>query len=242
MDPTGRLVAASGRNGTLEIIEVSTGKRFAELAAEQGSFTHAEFLDDQKLLGIVDFSLESPAWTANVWDAKAARKLDQLSRHESEVTALATHPDGNAFAIGVGPTIEVYPLDPSTGALLSQLGGHSKNISQLAFSPDGALLASVCNDETVRIWDWSHETELRRLDCKTTVQCVAFSPDGRTIVTGDHHGSVRCWNTESGQELIHLQAKFAVRKLQFSSDGKRLVCWSHGPPPSEEIRVWTVEQ
>jgi WD40 repeat protein len=242
MTGSGKLLATTGPGGTLEIIECPTGRRIALMADKRGSFIQAEFLGrDGTLLGIVDSSQgQDAAWSASVWDPATARELYQLPRYQSNVTALATHPNSSRFAVGAGPTIEVYDLP--TGNRLAQFGDHSKNITQLAFSPDGTLLASVCQDETAKIWDWTHKTELHRLigSYSTLVHCIAFSPDGRTVVTGEH-GGVRFWNTKSGQEMIQLSIPGNAKRLQFSADGKRLACWI-SKAPRDEWRVWSIER
>ena len=221
-------------------------RRVAMLSDARGPFVRAEFLsEDDALLGIADCSHgQRPAWCAAVWNVLDGRVLYQLPRKNSELTALATNPRHNLFAIGNGSVAEIYDL--STGTLRARLAGHSSDVCQLAFSPDGNLVASVCNDHIARVWDWAHETELHQLigSYAAVFSCLAFSPDGRTLVTGEHGGWVRFWNTESGLEMINLRVYGQPMLLKFSPNAKRLACWSTNASTEgqHEVRIWSVER
>lgn len=66
-------------------------------------------------------------------------------------TSLAFDPGGGILAAGL-ESGAIRFFDPTTGDLLAQLAAHESWVSGLAFSPDGRLLASVSDDEMVRIW------------------------------------------------------------------------------------------
>ncbi|MFF7764233.1 helix-turn-helix domain-containing protein [Streptomyces griseorubiginosus] len=70
------------------------------------------------------------------------------------------------------------------------------HVSALAFSPDGAMLATVDDYGTVRLWDpMSHEPLGSPFtDHENYVQAMAFSPDGTLLATGDTSGTVRLWD------------------------------------------------
>jgi WD40 repeat protein len=246
ISPAGGLLAVCPPAGTLEIVEVATGKQTALLADDRGSFYLAAFVqNDRALLGIVDCAPNTLTWTAGVWDTATGRLLHKLPYYESELGALATHPNGNLFAISAGPNIRVYEL--FTGRLVAKHDGHSDKIHQLAFSPNGRLLVSAGSDGTARIWDWANGPDLRNLVGKygATIHCCAFSPDGRTLVTADSIGQVKFWNTASGQEMMQLHTNFRdLWRLQFSTDGNRLACWSADPVTRGKfhVRVWSIER
>lgn len=68
-------------------------------------------------------------------------------------------------------------------------------VNSIAFSPDGQLLAVVCDDGTLTIFDYINE---RVLDVYRSyygaLLCVTWSPDGRYVLTGGQDDLVSIWS------------------------------------------------
>ncbi|EMC99686.1 hypothetical protein BAUCODRAFT_21438 [Baudoinia panamericana UAMH 10762] len=68
-------------------------------------------------------------------------------------------------------------------------------INNMAFSPDGQLLAVVCDDGCLTIFDYINE---RVLDVYRSyyggMLCVTWSPDGRYVLTGGQDDLVSIWS------------------------------------------------
>ncbi|HLK58323.1 MAG TPA: AAA-like domain-containing protein, partial [Chthonomonadaceae bacterium] len=96
------------------------------------------------------------------------------------------------------------------------------------FSLDGRMMALLCKDHTIRLWDMTtmHKREWPFDDKE--VFPAAFSPDGKLLAsgTGDYtirEFTIRLWDTDS-RRLIHTFRGHtnAIGTLTFSPDGKLL--------------------
>jgi len=78
---------------------------------------------------------------------------------------------------------------------------HSGWIRAVAVSPDGKLVASVGNDQIVRLWNHAEGTLLRELPGhESHIYNVAFHPSGETLLSGDLHGHLFDWEIASGNK------------------------------------------
>ena len=121
-----------------------------------------------------------------------------LSQGADGVTALASSPDSRWLAAGCGNNdhnVHVWDLADLAAGTNVTLAGHSGWITGLAFSPNGQTLASVSDDHTLRLWDFSRKTERLRFQGNTeTVSALAWSTNEQDLVTGAADGSVRYWD------------------------------------------------
>jgi WD40 repeat protein len=102
------------------------------------------------------------------------------------------------------------------------------NLHGIAFSPDGALLATVANDELIRLWDVASGTLRTSLDGRKDGErrsslggLVAFSRDSRTLAT-THEKRITLWDVASGRKLKSLPDVGHAWALDFSPDGRYL--------------------
>ncbi len=216
--PDGRHLASGGRDSTIRMWDVVTGKVVRTLQGHTDSVTCVVFHPDGRQLASA-----SEDGTIKLWDAASGRERLTLKGHAGEVLWIRFSPDGRYLASASleGP-IKLW--DAASGQERLTLKGHSGEVWSVAFSPDGRQLASAGGDETIKLWDVA--TGRERLTLKGHnggVRSVAFSPEGKRLVSAGEDRSLRLWSVESGEELMTLRGHLdEVAHAVFSPDGSRL--------------------
>ena len=120
--------------------------------------------------------------------------------------------------------------------LVRTLRGHKGYIGRIAWSPDGRMLASPCQDQTIRLWDAETGERLRTLEGHTgAVWSVAFDPAGRTLASGSDDNTVKLWEPTSGKLVRTLKRlQSAVNSVAFDPAGHILA--SGGADGA--VRLW----
>jgi WD40 repeat protein len=88
--------------------------------------------------------------------------LNVVSSADSKLWAITDHKQIN--------------LVNSAGAAVGLFEGHKENVSDVGFSPDGKLLASVCRDGTLHVWNIAAKKPQVTKERPGRFTCVAWSP------------------------------------------------------------------
>ncbi|MEB3161261.1 MAG: caspase family protein, partial [Synechocystis sp.] len=107
-------------------------------------------------------------------------------------------------------------------------------ITRTAVSPDGQWIASVGQEGTVKVRDWSGKTQGEIDTQQGPVMNLAFSPDSQTLAIAEGNGTIRLINLQ-GETIRTLTGHTdMVKGLGFSPDGQLLA--SGGV--DEQVRIW----
>ncbi|MCB0188562.1 MAG: WD40 repeat domain-containing protein, partial [Caldilineaceae bacterium] len=144
--PDGKLIAASGKNGTAKLFSAPSGKeKFTVLEADHHTIDVA-FTPDSKTLAVA-----LGDGTIHLFNTETGDESNVLEGHAEAVTSIAFSPDGALLASGsTDSTVGIW--DVSTGQRLATLEGHEDAVLSVAFSPAGTYLASGGNDKAFRLW------------------------------------------------------------------------------------------
>jgi len=177
-------------------------------------------------LGLVYLWQAPSGWTA------ADVSLVRVSTNRyGKITGLAFSSNGANLASGNGSGSN-YVYQVSNGSVLTTRPAYNTSVgpaavTSIAFSSAG-LLASGCDDATLRVWDSSWiQVWTTNSSHASNVTAIAFSPDGRLLASASLDQTIRIWSTTNWTCLQTLTSPTnAFTTLAFSPDGQTLVSGS----------------
>jgi len=144
LSPDGSTLAIAGRDRTLRIRDLPSGKERQCGEAPSTVLSMALSADGKRLLTGCANGLVS------LWDAEAVGAVRDLTGHRGSVTWVTIAADGKTVASG-GQDSLVRVTGLQEGARVRELGGHRGRISAVFLLPDRGLVSSA-SDGSVRIW------------------------------------------------------------------------------------------
>jgi len=127
-----------------------------------------------------------------LWDVVEGA-VQELTRLDAGVLALAFSHDGTRLAIGASSQIIIWDMQENTP--LYTLQGHDGVVLSLVFEDSDRFLVSGSGDRTVRLWNMLSGTpiDLEPLLHDGQVNRVGLLYQNRMIVTGDSAGELTFW-------------------------------------------------
>nr|WP_242018442.1 AAA family ATPase [Pseudanabaena sp. FACHB-1998] len=162
--------------------------------------------------------------TVRIWNTDGTLKQELLG-HEGIVYGVSYSPDGKKLvSSSTDKTVRVW--DAETGKLLNLLNIHGAELIYATFSPDQKILATLGNDNKIKLWQWDDTNSpklLQVLEGHTKeVWGISFSPDNRFIASTSNDQTVKVWNVNNGQNVMTMESAHVNGGLAiaYSRDGK----------------------
>ncbi len=241
-----QILASGSADQTVRLWDVSTGQVLRTISGHTDGVWSVAFSPDNHIL-----ASGSHDQTVKLWDVSTGQILRTLQGH-NWVWSIAFDLQGKVLASGSADQI-VRLWDINTGQILRTISGHSNGIWSVAFShaslgeakphpqlaPQGTTLASVSDDQTIRLWDVNTGQILRTISGHSSgVWSVAFCPQGMTLASGSDDQTVKLWDVSTGQCLktLHEHTDW-VWSVTFSPDGRIIASGS----VDRTVRLWNVD-
>jgi WD40 repeat protein/tRNA A-37 threonylcarbamoyl transferase component Bud32 len=232
--PDGRMLLMATAEGGLWLTQLAPGAVSLPVCLQtNGSqFRETAFSDQGKWVAAADGD------ALRVWDLKGQPPGLGFTLAAGNFEKLRFSRDESLLGAVTGPFMTertVLVWDVARGKEFARYQPHRDEISDLDFSPDGSVLATVCWDNTSKLFDLRTRQETRTLRGQLlALFSVCFSPDGRRLATGTGGDEILIWDLETGREVLVLKEhRNDVTMLRFlptgdsllSGDGKTLHLW-----------------
>jgi WD40 repeat protein len=261
------LLASAGQDFTVRLWNAKDGSPVKTLKGHSEKVTSLSFSRDTEILASA--SLDG---TVRLWDGKNGQFLKMLKFADPDKISNAVvrfSANGTYLAVASnGGDVQLWQLDqkndkkPEKPTQITAINFVAKpgikafdaksvvgGTIGISFSPDSKKLATMGDDEIVKIWTLGNSAKLT-LELKPTEDKAVtkfsmhrmwsmqtqFSPDGKMLVTNTNGSMIRLWDlNDRTASLLHGHSD-GVSSLDFSPDGKRLI--SGGIDNS--VRVWDI--
>lgn len=236
-------VVLGQENGTVQVLEVPSGKLLATLLGHTKTVLHCQFSQNGQTL-----ITSSEDTTIRVWRWQSGESK-VLQGHKEQVRCFAllsnSPNDPKLLSWSYDGTVKVWDIE--SGEKLQDIEAHRGAILCCHVSPDGCLFATTSADKTAKLWrceSWQCVLTLSgHQDC---VRSCRFSWDSQRLATGDDNGEIRLWSVTDGS-LLKICSRDSkdgldslhggwVTDLHFSPDNSLLVS------TGGYIKWWSVEK
>ncbi len=212
--PDGKLIATSGRDGTVQVSDVSTRKKLWVFPIPaDGAKASLAFHPFQAILATAREDLR-------FWDLRDGKQLNLLADAPTKgVASVIFSPDGKWLGLGMHNG-QVVIWNSVTGLQSHSFHEHSARINALCFSHNGRFLASGGNDNRVALYEVWKGVPKHLEGHFDYVFGLAFAPDDKTLVSTSWDGTIRFWSLANYQVALKLAHDGGgVHSVAFSPTG-----------------------
>ncbi|MFT4560097.1 MAG: WD40 repeat protein, partial [Planctomycetaceae bacterium] len=234
--PTGDMIAAAGRNGTVVCWSITTRTTIWTSQFGTSDVRDLSFSPDGEFLAIASAtSQDLPIPVVRAADGEVAFRVPFTT---GGLPISLTFPSNNQIVVG-GYYGKLTCFDITTGDKVwetdRERNGENFVLSQ-ALSPDRKRIAVGLNYHAFRLLD----AETGKLIYQDTahqarVGDVRFSPDGKTVVSASQDRTILVRNGETGEPMTTVRAGSGVGSVELLDNGETLVAYT-----SHMLKRWSL--
>lgn len=220
--PDGKYICSTGGDGKLSAFDATKLTEIKTIPVTGGDVFGLAISGDSAYAAITYFK------KVDVYSAGSWTLFQSLAGHDLDnraVRCVAFSARNNFMASGSEGHIRVWRV-PAFGEPFQKLTSHTKMVNALAFSGDEKFLASVSDDDTLKIYavDPSGVREEKSIDLPGMEPvAVAFSGDSKFLVVGTVNGSLLVYSVgPTWDKFKTLSLKEKVQSLAFSPNSEYL--------------------
>ncbi len=230
--PNGLTLASAGDDRKVRIWDVASAKQLRALPEHSVAIFNVAFSPDGKTVAAAGFEKQ-----IRIYDAATGAVKRSISGPSSDMRALAFSDDGKLLATG-GRNGKLQVLNVADGSE-KKLDAHQQRIRRLAFSPNDGQLASVGEDQQVRIWNLQQPGTPLTFACDgAKIMSLAFCGPNK-LATGGSDNIVHLWDVTGKSEDCRLIGHTGtVAALASNAEGTELVSGSF----DTSIRIWKLQR
>ncbi|HEV8062725.1 MAG TPA: WD40 repeat domain-containing protein [Gemmataceae bacterium] len=147
LSPDGKILATGRFDGTVQLVEVDTGKLLRTLSRAKHPSRVIAFHPNGRIL-----ALAGKYDPIQLIDIYTGNELIRYASRPYESDAIAFSPDG-LFLVTIDSLTDLVIWEALTGKEVMRLKGHEDYIHAVAFAPDGKTVTSAGHDRSLLVWD-----------------------------------------------------------------------------------------
>ena len=218
LGPKGTLVAVSGGDGRVIVLNAATGA--ARYVLQQPSAVTALAIGPRGRT----LAVGGADGTVRLWSLASGNLRSVLRGHDGQIMDIAFSPRATIIATASSDA-NGRLWQGRTGEPVAVLVGHANFVTAIAFSRDGNSVITGSRDETARTWRADTGGPQAVLRGHTdAVTGVGFTRDSRYAITASADGTVRLWEPLAQRRLkVAARVERPISRARFVAGGIEVV-------------------